>query len=52
MSGHGFKLAPVVGEMMAARINGVPSPVALGPFRLDRFIACDASGSFITSYLR
>jgi glycine/D-amino acid oxidase-like deaminating enzyme len=51
MSGHGFKLAPAVGEMMAARINGVPSPVALGPFRIDRFIARDASGSFVTSYL-
>ena len=34
MSGHGFKLAPAVGEMMAARITGATPPVSLAPFRL------------------
>jgi sarcosine oxidase subunit beta len=52
MSGHGFKLAPVVGEMMAARIIGVGSPVALLPFRIDRFRDHDATGTFVSSYLR
>ena len=37
MSGHGFKLAPAVGEMMAALVTGGRSPVSLAPFRLDRF---------------
>lgn len=36
MSGHGFKLAPVVGEMMAAIVTGVEPPVSAAPFRLDR----------------
>ena len=51
MSGHGFKLAPAVGEMMAARITGTPSPVSLAPFRFDRFTATAASGTFVSSYL-
>ena len=51
MSGHGFKLAPMVGAMMAARIAGSPSPVSLAPFRHDRFRGLAASGTFISSYL-
>jgi glycine/D-amino acid oxidase-like deaminating enzyme len=58
MSGHGFKLAPAVGEMMAALITGAEPPVSLDPFRLDRFegaAAGDAptrgSGTFVASYL-
>lgn len=51
MSGHGFKLAPAVGEMMAALITGTASPVSLGPFRLDRFTAAAAGGTFVSSYL-
>jgi len=51
MSGHGFKLAPAVGQMMAARITGTTSPVSLAPFRLDRFAAAAASGTFVSSYL-
>ena len=51
MSGHGFKLAPAVGEMMAARITGTSSPVSLAPFRLARFAAAGASGTFVSSYL-
>src|SRR5262245_18934389 len=51
MSGHGFKLAPAVGEMMAARITGTASPVSLAPFRLARFAAAGASGTFVSSYL-
>ena len=51
MSGHGFKLAPAVGEMMAARITGAASPVSLAPFRLGRFAAAGTSGTFVSSYL-
>ena len=52
MSGHGFKLSPAVGEMMAALITGATPPVSLEPFRLDRFAGADASGTFVASYLR
>jgi sarcosine oxidase subunit beta len=51
MSGHGFKLAPLVGAMMAARITGSTSPVSLAPFRLDRFQHASAAGTFVSSYL-
>lgn len=36
-SGHGFKFAPLVGEMLADLATGAPSPWSLGPFRADRF---------------
>lgn len=36
-SGHGFKLAPVVGEALAARALGTASPFDLSLFRLARF---------------
>ena len=51
MSGHGFKLAPMVGAMMAARITGSASPVSLDPFRLDRFRDAASAGTFVSSYL-
>jgi glycine/D-amino acid oxidase-like deaminating enzyme len=51
MSGHGFKLAPAVGEMLAALITGAPPPVSPAPFRLDRFTSRAASGTFVASYL-
>ena len=51
MSGHGFKLAPAVGEMMAALITGSPGPVSLAPFRLDRFASSSRAGTFVSSYL-
>jgi sarcosine oxidase subunit beta len=51
MSGHGFKLAPLVGAMMAARITGSTSPVSLAPFRLDRFQHASTAGTFVSSYL-
>ena len=51
MSGHGFKLAPAVGEMMAARIAGATPPVGLAPFALDRFARAGAEGTFVASYL-
>jgi glycine/D-amino acid oxidase-like deaminating enzyme len=51
MSGHGFKLAPAVGEMMAAIVTGAASPVNPGPFRLDRFAKPGVSGTFVSSYL-
>jgi len=51
MSGHGFKLAPAVGEMMAALVTGTPAPVSLAPFRLDRFASSSRTGTFVSSYL-
>jgi glycine/D-amino acid oxidase-like deaminating enzyme len=51
MSGHGFKLAPAVGEMMAGLITGGATPVDPTPFRLDRFASRDAAGTFVASYL-
>jgi sarcosine oxidase subunit beta len=51
MSGHGFKLAPAVGEVMASLITGVRSPVDPTPFRQGRFDTSAASGTFVASYL-
>jgi glycine/D-amino acid oxidase-like deaminating enzyme len=51
MSGHGFKLAPAVGEMMAALITGSTPPVNPAPFRLTRFAGRPAGGTFVSSYL-
>jgi len=51
MSGHGFKLAPAVGEMMAALITGAQPPVSVAPFRLSRFAGRAAAGTFVSSYL-
>ncbi len=51
MSGHGFKLAPAVGAMMAALVTGGTPPVSLTPFRLDRFAAAAGGGTFVASYL-
>ena len=51
MSGHGFKLAPAVGEMMAALVTGARPPVSLAPFRLERFDGAAASATFVSSYL-
>ncbi len=36
-SGHGFKLAPVVGEAMAARALGLPDPFDISLFAQSRF---------------
>ncbi len=51
MSGHGFKLAPAVGEMMAALITGSRPPVDPAPFRLERFPGRAAGDTFVSSYL-
>ncbi len=51
MSGHGFKLSPAVGEMMAARMTGAGPPVDPTPFRLDRFASAAPAGTFVSSYL-
>jgi sarcosine oxidase, subunit beta len=51
MSGHGFKLAPAVGEMMAALVTGSPAPVNPSPFRLARFADRATAGTFVSSYL-
>jgi glycine/D-amino acid oxidase-like deaminating enzyme len=52
MSGHGFKLAPAVGALMAALITGRTPFVDPAPFRLDRFRSGEAGGTFVSSYLR
>jgi sarcosine oxidase, subunit beta len=51
MSGHGFKLAPAIGEMMAALITGSAPAVNPAPFALVRFTASAPSGTFVASYL-
>ncbi|MGH7355998.1 MAG: NAD(P)/FAD-dependent oxidoreductase [Candidatus Rokuibacteriota bacterium] len=51
MSGHGFKLAPAVGEMLAAAITGGTPAVSLAPFRLGRFADGAGGGTFVASYL-
>jgi len=51
MSGHGFKLAPAVGEMMADLITGRTPAVSATPFRFGRFAAGRAGGTFVASYL-
>lgn len=51
MSGHGFKLSPAVGEMMAALIMGTTPPVDPTPFAFRRFEGKGASGTFVASYL-
>jgi sarcosine oxidase subunit beta len=52
MSGHGFKLAPAVGEVIAAMITGSTPTVNPAPFRFDRFTSTGAAGTFVSSYLR
>jgi len=52
MSGHGFKLAPAVGEHLAALLTGAAPPVDPAPFRLGRFATPAAAGTFVASYLR
>jgi len=52
MSGHGFKLSPAVGEMVAALVTGERPAVSPAPFRLDRFDeAGGPAGGFVSSYL-
>ncbi len=52
MSGHGFKLSPAVGELMAALIAGTKPPVDPAPFAFGRFTSAAATGTFVASYLR
>ena len=52
MSGHGFKLSPAVGELMAALIAGTKPPVDPAPFAFGRFAGTDVAGTFVASYLR
>jgi len=52
MSGHGFKLAPAVGELMAELITEGRTTINRAPFRLDRFESKGPGGSFVSSYLQ
>jgi glycine/D-amino acid oxidase-like deaminating enzyme len=36
-SGHGFKLSPVVGRVLAQEALGLPTDVSLAPYSLTRF---------------
>ncbi len=36
-SGHGFKLAPMVGKVLAQRVLGMPTDVDITPYRYSRF---------------
>ncbi|HTO10493.1 MAG TPA: FAD-binding oxidoreductase [Candidatus Binatia bacterium] len=51
MSGHGFKLSPAVGEMMAALITGAAPPVNAAPFVFGRFKRAAPAATFVSSYL-
>jgi glycine/D-amino acid oxidase-like deaminating enzyme len=51
MSGHGFKLAPAVGEVVAELISGRRPTIDLAPFSLGRFAEARPGGSFVSSYL-
>lgn len=37
-SGHGFKLSPMVGKVLAQAALGMPTDVDLAPYRLERFV--------------
>jgi len=54
LSGHGFKLAPAIGRLVADLITEGHSSLAdLRAFRLDRFAAAEAhGGAFAHSYLQ
>lgn len=52
MSGHGFKLSPAIGELMAALITGAAPPVDPAPFAFERFAGARVTGTFVASYLR
>jgi len=43
-SGHGFKLSPGIGKLLAQHALGLPTDVSLEPYALDRF----ASGALLT----
>lgn len=52
MSGHGFKLAPAVGELMAELITEGRTTINRSPFALSRFATNHRpAGSFVSSYL-
>lgn len=36
-SGHGFKLSPAVGRVLAQEALGLPTDVPLAPYALERF---------------
>jgi sarcosine oxidase subunit beta len=36
-SGHGFKLSPAVGRVLAQAALGLPNDVSLAPYALERF---------------
>ena len=36
-SGHGFKLSPAVGRVLAQEVLGLPTDVSLAPYAHERF---------------
>jgi sarcosine oxidase subunit beta len=43
-SGHGFKLSPGIGRLLAQHALGQPTDVSLAPYALERF----ATGALLT----
>jgi len=43
-SGHGFKLSPTVGRVLAQEVLGLPTEVSLAPYSIERF----ATGRLLT----
>jgi glycine/D-amino acid oxidase-like deaminating enzyme len=43
-SGHGFKLSPTVGKVLAQNALGLPTEVSLRPYSIERF----ATGELLT----
>lgn len=43
-SGHGFKLSPIVGRLIAQQVVGAPTDLPLAPYSLERF----ATGRLLT----
>ena len=46
-SGHGFKLAPALGEVLAQSVLGLETEIDLGPYRPSRFAEAELlTGSY------
>jgi sarcosine oxidase subunit beta len=42
-SGHGFKLAPAIGECLAAMVRGERPPVDVAPLSPERFVSGEST---------
>jgi sarcosine oxidase len=46
-SGHGFKFASILGELLADRLTDTPSALDLAPFRLDRALRTKSNAAVL-----